>query len=443
MIRDAPGSHRKRADRGSVWYNSPMPEPPLAFHLQPPDVHPERCVNARHRQAGCRLCVDHCPAEAIRLAQGPRPLPLLDAAACVGCGLCIPICPTDAFSQVMQPETRLAGFVDELPAGRALALACPQHPAPERSPAPVDYVIRHDRCLAAFSPEQLLTLSGDGARDVWLEVGVCESCPIGRAEKDIRAHAEAGNQLLAAFGRPPAIHLNASAAPEEEAPPKPVLNGSAPAVDRRGFFRSLGKLAQHRLDEAATRAARPPMIEPGAPMDQRLPYHIPASHEKLDRHLLHLAETAEPRPEFILDADALPWSQLAFDPAACSGCQLCARFCPTGALNYLWAETEEGVVFNLNFHPRLCLDCNICVAVCPEDALDLTHAVTLGDLLSPERQLLIADYLVPCQRCGALTRPRPEDEETLCYVCRAPTMYRQRTQRAYLADLAARLLDEE
>ncbi len=417
-----------------------MPQTALAFHLQPPDVHPERCVNARHRQAGCTLCVDHCPAEAIRLTQGPRPLPLLDEDACVGCGVCIPVCPTDAFTQSLQPEAKLAGFVDEFPPSRAFALACPQRAAPDQTSAPVDYVIRHARCLAAFSPEQLLALSGDGARAVWLEDGLCERCPIGRAQEDIQRHAGAANQLLAAFGLPSAIHLVSTDAPSpSDASPRPVLDGGAPAVDRRGFFRSLGKLAQQRLADAETLAVRP-MIDPGAPVDQRLPYQVPTSHQNLNARLLSLAESNDAQLDFVVDAKALPWAQLRLDESSCSGCQLCARFCPTGAINYLWGELDEGTAFNLNFHPRLCLDCNICVAVCPEDALDLTHAASLAGLLNPERQLLIADYLVPCERCGALTRPRPDEQHVLCYVCRGPTMYRQRAQRAYLAGLASQLL---
>jgi len=142
-----------------------------------------------------------------------------------------------------------------------------------------------------------------------------------------------------------------------------------------------------------------------------------------------------------LSADALPWASVQVDALTCSGCQLCARFCPTGALNYLWGEVDDSVVFNLTFHPALCLDCNICVAVCPEDAVTVAPAVALGDLLSSERSLLTAGYLEPCERCGTLTSRRHQDEQPLCYVCRPPTMYRQRTQRAYLAGLARQLLD--
>lgn len=412
----------------------------LTFDLTPPDVYSDRCLNARHRQAGCALCVDHCPVGAIRLASGARPLPELDANACVGCGVCIRVCPTDAFSQALHPETRLVNSGDELPDDEGLALVCPQHPAPARSAAPVRYAIRHQRCLAAFSPDQLLSLSQDGGRDVWLADEACAHCPIGRLHEDIVAIVDAANRLLTAFGLPAAIHLSS----ETQTQPREVrvLDGAAPAVSRRGFFRSLGKLAQQRADEAVERSPRP-LFSPGAPVDQRLPYQTPPSLQRLNQHLTELARRFEPEPVFSLEADALPWASVRVDARACSGCQLCARFCPTGALNYLWGEMDDGMVFNLTFQPGLCLDCNICVAACPEDAIELTKPVLLGDLLKPERALLMAGYLEPCQRCGASTSPRPGDEQALCYVCRSPTIFRQRTQRAYLAGLARRLMDDD
>ncbi len=417
--------------------------PFLRFHLSPPDLHLDRCINARHRQAGCRLCVERCPVDALSLAPGPHPLPVLDAETCVGCGVCIPICPTDVFSQAMQPETTLISFQEDIPQEGVMALACAQHPEPEETPAPADYVIHHTRCLAAFSIEQLLTLSRNGERALWLSDEICGDCPIGRAHATIEQLVEGSNQVLTGFGLNPAIHLTSkSPLPPTQSQPKPLLPSNAPAVDRRGFFRSIGKLAQQRLGTAETRASRP-MLAPGAPLDQRLPYHTPFSLQKLNQHLMALEDKATPNESWLLTADALPWAELQLDVETCSGCQLCARFCPTGALNYLWGEMEEGEVFNITFHPRLCLDCNICVAVCPENALHLDHAVTLADLLNPERQLLIADYLAPCERCGTLTRSRPDEEKILCYVCRGPTMYRQHAQRAFLAELTTQLLAEQ
>ncbi len=415
-----------------------MPEtPPLSFNLAAPEVHADRCLNARHRQAGCSLCMQHCPVNAIELMAGARPLPLLDAETCVGCGVCLRVCPTDAFAQKLHPETKLTAMRGELPADENLTLVCPQHPTPGHSAAPGRYAILHQRCLAAFSPQQLLALSLEGQRQVWLSDEVCQQCPLGALHQDIVETAEAANQMLTSFGHPQAIHLLS----ETHAAPHPmhILDGAAPAVSRRGFFRSLGKLAQQRVDEAAAHAAAP-LFAPGAPVDQRLPYHTPASLQRLNQSLAQLAAAGEPTPDAHLDAAALPWATVQVEAASCSGCQLCARFCPTGALNYLWGEVDGHTIFNLTFHPALCLDCGICTAVCPENAIHITHGAPAQALLASEPALLHAGYLEPCQRCGALTARRPGDNQALCFVCRAPTMHRQNTQRAYLDSLAQQLV---
>jgi len=329
-----------------------MSDAPLAFHLNPPDVHADRCLNARHKQAGCSLCVQHCPVEAISLLPGAQPLPLLDEQTCIGCGVCIRVCPTDAFSQTFHAETKLIILQEEFPPDEGLALVCPQHLTPERIPAPVRYAIRHQRCLAAFSPEHLLSLSRDGEREIWLGDDACSDCPIGRLQEDIVENVAAATRILAGFGLAPAIHLLT----ESDASPRQVrvLDGSAMAVSRRGFFRSLGKLTQQRADEAADRTPKP-LFTPGAPVDQRLPYQTPPSLQRLNQHLASMGRQTPPDPAFTLETDGLPWASVQVDETACSGCQLCARFCPTGALNFLWGEVDGDLVFNLTFHPALCL----------------------------------------------------------------------------------------
>ena len=44
---------------------------------------------------GCGICVEACPVEAIRLADGKA---RVDADTCVDCGACVSQCPTEAIS---------------------------------------------------------------------------------------------------------------------------------------------------------------------------------------------------------------------------------------------------------------------------------------------------------------------------------------------------------
>ncbi|NIA17167.1 MAG: 4Fe-4S dicluster domain-containing protein [Planctomycetes bacterium] len=42
---------------------------------------------------GCESCVDVCPSEAIKMADGKA---VVDADACVDCGVCVDECPVEA-----------------------------------------------------------------------------------------------------------------------------------------------------------------------------------------------------------------------------------------------------------------------------------------------------------------------------------------------------------
>ncbi len=53
-------------------------------------VNPEKC-------AACGLCVDVCPASAIRIDNGAA---VVDPSACTGCGRCVEECPNEAIRLV-------------------------------------------------------------------------------------------------------------------------------------------------------------------------------------------------------------------------------------------------------------------------------------------------------------------------------------------------------
>jgi ferredoxin len=57
-----------------------------------------------HLCHACGACVDACPRQAIRIANG---VAVVDEASCDGCGRCVPVCPNEAILRVdvMTPET--------------------------------------------------------------------------------------------------------------------------------------------------------------------------------------------------------------------------------------------------------------------------------------------------------------------------------------------------
>lgn len=49
----------------------------------------------REKCTGCESCVEQCPIEAIKMADGKAKV---DVNACVDCGICVDACPVEAIS---------------------------------------------------------------------------------------------------------------------------------------------------------------------------------------------------------------------------------------------------------------------------------------------------------------------------------------------------------
>jgi NAD-dependent dihydropyrimidine dehydrogenase PreA subunit len=54
----------------------------------PAKVDKEKCT-------GCETCVEECPSETIRMANGKA---VVDPDTCIDCGVCIDACPVEAIS---------------------------------------------------------------------------------------------------------------------------------------------------------------------------------------------------------------------------------------------------------------------------------------------------------------------------------------------------------
>jgi Pyruvate/2-oxoacid:ferredoxin oxidoreductase delta subunit len=124
-----------------------------------------------------------------------------------------------------------------------------------------------------------------------------------------------------------------------------------------------------------------------------------------------------------------PFWQVEFDAEECSLCEVCARWCPTGAIR---SDATEGTLAIL-FNPELCDGCGICLARCPEDIMSLVR-IELSPGVDKE-QVLAKGEMLQCSVCGAqfapqskleaATRRRGDDTELIreqCPLCRRTQM---------------------
>ena len=403
----------------------------LLFAGAHPTLHPGRCLNHRHAGAHCTACVDACPAQAIALDGAT---PHLDTDACVRCGVCAAICPTDSFVAPIDYAKKLCETVANLPQG-PIALVCAVHPAPDVTTANITaakelVVVQHRRCLAALSVAHLLDLSAGGRRSLWLDDSPCAACPIGAAQQTLAHTVDAARTVLHSSGLPSALLLHSERPPTADVQPRRVTlhDGAQPAISRRAL---LAFLRPQRPAAQGTPFAHN-LLQAGAPLSERLPQATPPSRRRLLTVMGALPATEAGE----LTTAGTPFGAVQVDGARCSGCGLCARFCPTGALHLTQADDR----FALTFQPAVCIDCAICVVTCPEQAVSLGDTVSLAAILTDEVAPLATGELVKCVGCGVLTAQHADDPSPRCYVCRqrAGAVTPLRDGAGLMADLLAR-----
>lgn len=405
-----------------------MMETQLPFRGPALTVQPALCLNRRHQAAGCTCCVAACPVDAITLDDHR---PLVDDETCVRCGICLHSCPTGAFAQPNPAERQLLATTRNLPA-QPLALICALHPTPNETAAPVATIVQHRRCLAALAVDQLLALCEDGERPVWLDDCPCATCPLGAAQKSLHQQVISANALLQAFSRQTVLFLQSEQDDRLVAEPtrRPLIDAGNPPVARRGFLTALGRAVG--VQSVTPQPVSPPNAGQGS--SSRLPQQIPPQRIALQSRL-----QSWPRLEATTVAVAdLPFAAVQVDPARCSACGLCARFCPTGALQF----TAEEDHFTLSFQAAICVDCPLCTVACPEDAIRLGDNLAVAALVSEEGLPVVEGQLTNCAQCSVPTAAQAgESTPTRCYSCRQGSGAVQplRDEAGLMADLLQRL----
>lgn len=327
-------------------------------------VHPAQCSRLRHRLSTCTLCADHCPGQAIIWEdRSLRTIP----EKCTGCGACAAVCPTGAFEVQAPNSLEMLRRIREMAReGEVLALICPTYLGTGRTVAGRCIEVN---CLGRLDESVLVAAAAKGIPRLYLVDGACRDCRNSAAHAVTERVVQRSNALLQAFGLPRRISLAPDPPAGTRASRRPPERASA--VSRRDFFTLLAGrtrlAALSTLESALGVQSHQPLtsIKGG-----ELPRRLSLKHQLL---LASLKQLQPPSDALLFRISGGPWAQFDFD-GNCTGCQMCATFCPTGALGKLDQQGAVGVTFRISH----CTNCGLCRDICFRRAVNLSNEIDLG-----------------------------------------------------------------
>lgn len=376
-------------------------------------LHEERCLPERDLGASCARCADACPVDAIELAgsvlvggaigygsvektgsTGPR----IDEEACVRCGRCVTACPTGALLAA-PPYDDEALAEEAARVGRACAEACEPQAAPatetetdaarkavtcgfacERAAraARIDAArVAVLPCLGWVDEALVVHAACAGAERVVLLAAPCASCEHAAAAAALPQIAAEAQRILDTWGITCEVVYASQGAAGLAAP---LDTDAAGEVSRRGLFAQ----ARSAVAEAATETAK-----------TQLDVFVGKQAEDIAREVepdcrrwqllddLHAAGL--PADDVVVPRSLAP--RVDIDESACSGCALCAEFCPTDALRKAGKTTGGRTL--LEFDAALCRDCGTCTDTCRYGAISRDEALTVAELFALEPRTIV------------------------------------------------------
>jgi len=324
---------------------------PLAALGRPPlEVRAPLCPGSTR----CRVCIESCPARALRPGADGRPT--IRGGACTSCGECIVRCPQGALGHAHAPwralNARLEALLANASAGPvALVLSERSEPPPADGPREtaqpdVPWILPLELPRGALGAGIVLRA---------LEVGAAAVCAVvPRDDARCAAGVEAASAVAQALGE----------------------------GDRVALARS--------LDEAIERLRRPP--RPAHPPPEPVARE-PAQRPDARAIAICLWRRDASRTPRRITGPGAPGGAAAVNGDACTLCGLCVAACPTGALTQRRERTVE-----LRFDSSLCpFPCGRCESACPVRALTVSPELRL-----PPEQVTLVARAGTCALCGGL-----------------------------------------
>ena len=303
----------------------------------------DRCLHSQDRFSGCQACYEICPVNAIT----PGKPPSLDPKKCANCLACLVVCPVGAYT-ADDEVTNLLTAAKRIEGG-PLELLCERNPRPSLGLSQTGSAIRIKGCLAGLGSGAYLLLAALGQEHILVRTDACSACAWASLPAQVEAQVSHARQLMEGCGKENTL----ACAPLLESPvERPVWEAANPPLSRREIFQTALRQGRatlaHAMEEWGTSPAE---NQPGR---DRL---------RIQNALKQLPAPAQPAPQ---PAHAVSLTGMDFAwisvSAACTACGVCARICPTRALQF--GKYAGETAFQLTFQAAKCVGCDMCVHAC-------------------------------------------------------------------------------
>jgi Pyruvate/2-oxoacid:ferredoxin oxidoreductase delta subunit len=335
----------------------------------------ERCVHSRHRLAACLRCVQACPVGALRVSESI----VVDLEKCTGCGVCTTVCPTGAFEAVSPSIHALCGLVaQKARETKSVTFRCQHHVATDQDKPDAAIPVT---CLGRVDESILLAAAVAGAATICLQDGGCGQCERKRGSDVAICATRQVNLLLEQCGH--LSRLRVVSQPSAGAALRAAQAERPEALSRRAFFAMLWSAAERAKDRITT---APAQAEEAGRQNRLHPIktgeegkYVPARWQRMLESL-----RAVQRQALAAKSPRDVWAHVSVGKN-CRGCQMCAVFCPTGALSKIEMDGKSG----LSFTPSRCTGCNLCAEICLQSSIRTEPCENIEKLVNETTEILV------------------------------------------------------
>lgn len=338
-------------------------------------VHPVYCSRLRHKISKCARCSEHCPTNAIEWTDSLK----VDPDRCTSCGICANVCPNGVFEALKPTDEEILAKGNLLLNEREeIIFECDRPKGTDRGHEKQNGSIRVP-CLARLDEAVLVGSVALGAKSVWLINGSCEGCEYESSRHLAEETVNAANGIFELFDLPKQVFF-----PKDKIEVGSVGEKAVEPVgtSRREFFAFLARETQKTgallvgsiISDTDRDADKP---EKGG---AKLPVRLPTKRRLLLSAMKGLGSPTERASE----AKIPLFCHFEIDEN-CTGCQMCAFFCPTGALDKVGKEGKAGVSFKISH----CTACGLCREICYKGAVRLPHRIDLRKVIEGDIDVII------------------------------------------------------